>query len=107
MIKVNTIDSIDNKIKNNPMAILYFTGLDCGACEAIKFKVDNIVKDYDKIFAMELSGEEHLDIAAHFNVFSLPLLILYTEGKEVLRYGRSIDLLDFEKTIDRYYSLLF
>lgn len=107
MIKVNNIDSINNEIKNNPMTILYFTGLDCGACEAIKFKVDKIVQNYNKIFAMELSGEEHLDIAAHFNVFSLPLLILYTEGKEVLRYGRSIDLLEFEKTIDRYYNLLF
>lgn len=107
MIQVSDINTIQNTIKENPITILYFTGLDCGACEAIKFKVDNIVKDYNKIFAMELSGEKHIDISAHFNVFSLPLLILYTEGKEVIRYSRSIDLLEFEKTIDRYYSLLY
>ncbi|WP_297632156.1 thioredoxin family protein [uncultured Clostridium sp.] len=107
MIQVSDINTIQNNIKENPITILYFTGLDCGACEAIKFKVDNIVKDYNKIFAMELSGEKHIDISAHFNVFSLPLLILYTEGKEVIRYSRSIDLLEFEKTIDRYYSLLY
>ncbi|MGL5417236.1 MAG: thioredoxin family protein [Clostridium sp.] len=106
MIKVNSVESINEYINNNPMTILYFTGLDCGACEAIKFKVENILKEYPNITGIELSGEKYPEIAAKFNVFSLPLLILFVNKKETLRYGRAIDLLEFEKTIYRYSSLL-
>ncbi|MGL4849855.1 MAG: thioredoxin family protein [Clostridium sp.] len=106
MVKVNSINEINEYIKNNPITILYFTGFDCGACEAIKFKVENILKEYPKITGIELSGEKYPEIAANFNVFSLPLLILFVNKKETLRYGRAIDLLEFEKTIYRYNNLL-
>lgn len=104
---MENIFDIKNLIENSSMSIVYFTGSDCGACEAIKFKVQELLKKYPKIKSCEINGERHCDIAAQFGVFSLPLFILYVDKKETLRLGRNISLIDLEKDIDRYYNLIF
>lgn len=103
----NSNEEIENLINNNKMAIVYFTGLDCGACEAIKHKVEDILTNFKEIKSGEISGEKHSDIAAMYDAFSLPLFILYVEGKETIRLGRNVDLLQLEKDIERYYNMIF
>lgn len=107
MIKIDSSFEIKNIINQNDMTIVYFTGLDCGACEVIKLKLEDILKSYPKIKACEISGEKHRDIAAEFGVFSLPIMILYVDKKETIRVGRNVSMLDLEKNIERYYNLIF
>ena len=52
-------------------------------------------------------GYDNKEIAAEYNIFSLPILLLFVDGKETLRIGRNFDILDFEKTVDRYYNMIF
>lgn len=107
MKKLTKDYEVESLIKNNIMAVVYFAGNDCGACEAIKFKVHNILRRFPKIEGGEIQGEENIGIAAKYHVFSLPIFLLYINGKEILRYGRYVDLLEFEGNIKRYYNLLF
>lgn len=106
MNKLKDLNAI-NETKDNEMAIIYFTGMDCGACEAIKKKLEDILLKYPKIVSGEINGEENISVAAAFGVFTLPLFILYIEGKETLRFGRNIDLLEVERKISRYYNMIF
>ena len=106
-MSVNSTNDIKDIINNNDMVIVYFTGLDCGACETIKFKVENILERYPNIKFCEVSGEKYPSIAADFGVFSLPIMILYVDTKETIRVGRNVSLLDIEKDISRYYNMLF
>ena len=98
---------VNNIINTNDMALVYFTGLDCGACEVIKDKVKNILDKYPKIKFCEISGEKYPSIAAEFSVFSLPTMILYVDKKETIRVGRNVSILDLEKDIYRYYNMIF
>lgn len=107
MKKLNNNEEIKKLIEESSMAIVYFTGMDCGACEAIKYKVEMILKKYPEIKSAEISGEENPGAAAAYGVFSLPVCLAYTMGKEALRIGRNVDLLEFEKDIDRYYEMIF
>lgn len=100
-------NEIHEMIKNSDMAVVYFTGMDCGACEAIKFKVQEILKRFPKIKSGEVNGEKHLDVCAKFDVFSVPVFLLYVDKKESLRIGRNVDLLDFEGKIERYYNMIY
>lgn len=105
--KLVSENEILSLIGNNKMVVIYFTGLDCGACEAIKFKVESILKRLPKIRSGEINGEENLELAAKYGVFSLPILLLFIEGKESLRIGRNVDLLELEDNIRRYYNMIF
>lgn len=107
MNKLYNEDEIIDLISNNSMAVVYFTGMDCGACEVIKFKIENILKKFPKIKGGEINGEENLKLSAKYGVFSLPIFLLFIEGKETLRLGRNIDLLTLERNIERYYEMIY
>lgn len=107
MKPLKNIKEINDIINTSNISVIYFTGRDCGTCEAIKFKVEEILKSFPKIKSGEIDGEKHPDICAEFNVFSLPLLILYVDEKESIRIGRNIDLLSLERNIDRYYNMIY
>ena len=94
-------------IKKNQISIIYFSGSTCGACDVIKEKVLHIIKDYKEIRFMEINAVENKEVAASYNIFSLPILLLFVNGKETLRIGRYFDMLDFKNSIDRYYNMIF
>ena len=107
MRKLMNENEIIDLINNNKMSVFYFTGMDCGACEAIKFKIESILKELPQIKSGEINGEENLELAAKYGVFSLPIFLLFIEGKESLRVGRNVDLLELERSIRRYYEMIF
>lgn len=107
MIKIYSDDEILNLLKYNNIVILYFTGSACGACEAIKEKIESILKDFPKITCREINGEKYIDLSAKYNVFSLPIMLVFIEGKEFLREGRNINLLEFKNNIERYYNMIY
>ncbi|MEE0932923.1 MAG: thioredoxin family protein [Clostridium sp.] len=107
MKKLLNENDIINLINDNKMAVVYFTGMDCGACEAIKYKVESVLENFSEIKSGEINGEENLVLAAKYEVFSLPIFLLFIEGKETLRIGRNVDLLELERNIKRYYEMIF
>lgn len=107
MKAVNSKDEIIEVIKNNEMAIIYFSGTSCGACEIIKRKVEDILIGYPNIKSIEINGEINIEVASEYSIFSLPILLLFVEGKEAIRVGRYFDVSDFNNTIDRYYGMIF
>ncbi|MGL5085104.1 MAG: thioredoxin family protein [Clostridium sp.] len=94
-------------IQKNKMSIIYFSGTSCGACEVIKNKVEKILIEYPSIECAEVNGVINNALASHYSIFSLPILLLFVDGKETIRVGRNFNILDFNKTIERYYMMLF
>jgi len=94
-------------INNNKIAIVYFSGNTCSACDVIKSKIEVILRDYNEVKIMEINAVKEKEISAQLNVFSLPLVIIYIEGKESIRYGRNIDILEFKRFIDRFYNIIY
>ena len=107
MNKLHNDNEIVNLIKSNSMAVIYFNGSTCGACEVIKLKIEDILKKFPNIKSGEIDAEKYLDLAAEYNIFSVPVFLLYIEGKESIRLGRNVDLLELEASIERYYEMLF
>ncbi|MBU3172719.1 thioredoxin family protein [Clostridium estertheticum] len=107
MLRINSDEEIRNIISENEIVILYFSNKVCGACEVIKSKVERILESYSKVKSVNIDGEKQTEFAAMNNVFSFPLLILYINGKETIRVGRNVDLFELEKSINRYYNMLF
>lgn len=107
MNELTISEKIEKYIIEEGLFIVYFTGQDCGACEVIKNKVKEIIKTFPKVKFIEVDGEHNPKLTAKYSVFSLPLLILYVDGKESLRISRTFSVNEFTEVLNRYYKLIF
>lgn len=104
---INNNEEIDALINNNDIALIYFSGQNCGVCSVIKSKVKSILQKYDKIASGEIETEKSVQISAQFNIFTIPAILLYVDKKETIREARYISMEQLEEKIDRYYNLIY
>lgn len=107
---MNTTNSIDelNMMKNkNEMLLIYFGSDSCGVCMAIKPKLERLIKKYPNIKLVNVETENSPELSASHNVFTIPVIILYIQGKETIREARIISMEKLEQNISRYYELFY
>lgn len=98
---------IDQSIGNNDMVLLYFGSKSCGVCIDMKPKMEELLNRYPRIKGIYIDLEKSYNIAISYNIFTIPGILLFVEGKESIREARHISIQDIESKIYRYYSLLF
>lgn len=106
MRQVDTKEELNLAIKEKELLVVYFTGSACGACEVIKQKVESILAQHPSVKGIEVNGAVYPELATEYEVYALPIMLLFVQGKESLRLGRNLDLLDFERKIARYEEML-
>ena len=82
-----------------PTAILYFTTPTCNVCKAVFPQLTELSSNY-AFPLLKIDGSMHPDIAAQNNVFTVPTILVYHEGKEVLRESRFIDFNKIQRILD-------
>lgn len=89
------------------MALLYFGSGSCGVCRAVEPKLKDILADFPSLAAGKVDVEEAANTAAAYSIFTIPAIMVFAEGKEVIRAARHFSLEDLKARIQRYYSLIF
>lgn len=107
LIKLDSNEEIENLIKENQMVLVYFGSESCNVCNAMRPKVEEILKNYPKIKSAEVDTEKSLKLSIDYSVFTIPVILIFIEGKEILREARYISMKDINDKITRYYELLF
>ncbi len=107
MEKIATLEAAQALARENGMALLYFGSHGCGVCRDMMPKVEKLLTEYPNLKGAYIEAGDVPELAATFNVFTLPGLLIFAEGKEVIREARHISFLDISKRVDRYYGLLF
>lgn len=103
----NDKEEIKKIINNYDMALIYFSGENCGVCSVIKAKVEDILKTYPKIKSIEVKTEKSLEIASEYSIFTIPGILVYVDHKETIREARYISIEELQKKIHRYYNMIF
>ena len=104
---MQTIQNIDNTIKENMAVMVYFSAPTCNVCHALKPKLIEALDENFKIFKIEnvdISIEE--DIAPHFGVYSIPTVLIFLDGKEYLRKSRNMSVYEVIEDIKRPYAIM-
>ena len=104
---MNTIENIQLSIKENLAVMVYFSAPTCNVCHALKPKLMEALETNFKEFKVEsvdISVEE--DIAPHFEVFAIPTLLVFLDGKEFLRKSRHMSVDEVIKEIKRPYDIM-
>ncbi|MDQ1769587.1 thioredoxin [Labilibaculum sp. A4] len=87
---------------------IYFSAPSCGVCEVLSPKLRYMMKEqFPNLKAFHVDNSLQPEIAAQLGLYTNPSLLVYLDGKEVLRKSRSIGVSQVEEEIRRTYELLF
>ncbi|MCY6959410.1 thioredoxin family protein [Clostridium brassicae] len=107
MKKTGVIEGIKNLIQDNKLVLLYISSTQCSVCHALLPKIKFILKKYPEIKLKAISIDDYTEVAGEFSVFTIPAVILYINGKEYIRKARFISIEELDRSIGRYYEIMF
>jgi thioredoxin-like negative regulator of GroEL len=92
-------------IQSNRTTVVYFSTPECNVCKVLKPKVVELLEeDFPKFAFGYVDCDSNKITAAQNSVFTVPTLIVFAEGKEVLRKSRNISLAELNEEILRINS---
>ncbi len=104
---MQTIETINNVIKENIAVMLYFSSPSCNVCHALKPKLlealDANFKEF-RVESIDISVEG--EIAPYFGVFAIPTVLVFLDGKEFLRKSRHMSVDELIREIKRPYEIM-
>jgi len=102
-----TLEQLQTTIKEEVGVFLYFSGEFCNVCHALRPKVKELFDaEFPQLKQIYLDAEEHRDIASHFKVLSVPTMIVFMDGREFAREGRSVSLHQLTEQLKRPYGMM-
>ena len=109
MEKLVSIEHISENIKTKTAVALYFKGARCSVCEVLEPKIKALLASSFPEFHFNsfLQNEEAALLAAHYGVFNAPTLLLFLDGKEILRTGKNTSIEQLALQLKRPYELCF
>jgi thioredoxin-like negative regulator of GroEL len=101
------LEELNSTIKSEVGVLLYFLGENCNVCHALRPKFKELFDSkFPKIKQIYIDAHQNPEISAHFRVFSVPTMLVFLDGREFLREGRSVSLHQLEDKLSRVYNIL-
>ncbi|PEA84399.1 thioredoxin family protein [Bacillus pseudomycoides] len=89
-------------IEEQGRLLLFIKTENCGVCDVMLEKVNRLLKQYKNVGNIVVSFEDMKEISAKYLVFTAPTVLLFHQGKEILRESRFISLDNIERTLKMF-----
>jgi thiol-disulfide isomerase/thioredoxin len=77
-------------------------------CKVLKPKIYELLQnEFPKIKFRYIDVKKTPEISAQNNIFTVPTILIYFEGKEFVRRSRNIGITELKNLIERPYKLMF
>ena len=101
------LEEIQDIIKSEVGVLLYFSGENCNVCHALRPKFKELFdKEFPKIKQIYLDAHENPQISANFQVFSVPTMLVFLDGREFVREGRAVSIHQLQQKLRRPYDIM-
>lgn len=99
MNEYTKLSEIQEHIHSHEISLVFIKMAHCGVCDVVFEKTGELLKKYPQVKAAAVSIEKTPDIAGEFLVFTAPTILLFLQGKEVLRQSRFVTFGKVEETL--------
>jgi thioredoxin-like negative regulator of GroEL len=107
MNTLKNIDEIKSLISNNKIVLLYISSKNCNICKVIYPRLVGMLETYPEVKAARADIQELPLLSGEYNVFTIPCILVFAEGKEIVREARYIDIEAIEEMLERYYKMFY
>lgn len=108
MKTVQSYNEITQLIQQDEAVLFYCSTPSCGVCKSLKPKVIVLVQSHFPNLPMYYVDIDAIPEArGQLSVYSVPAVLVYFKGKELIREARNFGIMELGAKIDRYYSMIF
>ena len=101
------LEELQKIIRSEVGVLFYFYGENCNVCHALKPKFKKLFDDkFPKIKQVYLDAHENVQIATNYQIFSVPTILVFLDGKEFIREGRTVSMVQIEEKLTRFYAIM-
>jgi len=104
--ELETIKNIEHFIDKHQLTFLYFSHPNCSVCQGLLPQVQQMMNNYPNIQLGHINTRKTPEVAGYFSVFTVPVLLLFVNGKEYIRKARIVHMNLLEEKIKKIYDLL-
>ncbi|RPF53968.1 thioredoxin family protein [Aquisalibacillus elongatus] len=101
--ELNSLEDIDELLTHR-LSFLYISRVGCSVCHSLLPQVQTLMENYPEIELGHIEVNEVPEVAGRFNIFTVPVLILFVEGKEYLREARIVQMDEFNHKLSKIYQ---
>jgi len=102
-----TLEEVQNIIREEVGVLLYFSGERCSVCHALRPKFKELFdSEFPLIRQIYLDAHENPEISAHYQVFSVPTMLVFLDGREFVREGRAVSIYKLSEQLTRPYKMM-
>ena len=106
--EISSLEQFNIFISSNKGAVIYLSSPDCNVCKVLKPKLIELLEtEFPNMSFIYLDVKNSKELAAQLNVFTVPTILLFFEGKEYIRKSRFVDLQELNCELDRLYNLFY
>lgn len=97
-ISIQSLEQLSQIIMQGSPLILYFSGDACNVCHSVLPQLKDSITNHSIPLAV-IRSEDHQEICGQHLVFTVPTILVFYQGKEVLRESRFIDFQRIERMV--------
>ena len=101
---LTTIESFHAFVNDHKLAVIHVMRDNCSVCHAVLPQIEGLVGEYPNV-SLGVINQSNLEaIAGELSIFTVPVDLIYLDGKEMHRQGRFIDMQRFEHQLNLMYQ---
>jgi len=101
------LEELQTTIKTEVGVLLYFSGENCNVCHALRPKFKELFDaEFPELKQIYLDAEEDVEIAAQYQVLSVPTMLVFLDGREFVREGRAVSMYKLQAQLTRPYEMM-
>lgn len=89
--EAQSLEEVKAVVEQNELAFVFLYGEHCSVCHGVLPQVKPIVEAYETIAKVQADVENIPELSGAYTVFTVPVILLFYNGKEVLRMARFIE----------------
>ncbi|MBW3112940.1 thioredoxin family protein [Bacillus sp. MCCB 382] len=106
MEDIHSLEAIKKVLESEKLVLLYISRPNCSVCHALLPQVERLLEDFKSVVSIHADAEEIPEIAGEFSIFTVPVLIMFVEGKEMFRKARFVPIDELQSQMSRLTKML-
>ena len=106
MEDIHFLEAIKKVLESEKLVLLYISRPNCSVCHALLPQVERVLEDFKSVVSIHADAEEVPEIAGEFSIFTVPVLIMFVEGKEMFRKARFVPIDELQSQMSRLTKML-